>query len=1077
MEKSSAIRIIKNTFEKPFDKEQYRRFIKELFNHLDESNNFFWAGNRIPNAGAFQPFINSIERVGKYQDTDGKKIDCLIVNLKKETSLEYARTSQRNFVARYLQGYMGGDDKDAALVAFVSSPDSKDWRFSLVKVDYGFDSGKLKTELTPARRYSFLVGENESSHTAQLQLLPILQEDRRDPLLNDFEEAFSVEIVTKEFFTKYRELYHEVEEALQDVINKDVKVQNDFKDKGVDTVNFAKKLLGQIVFLYFLQKKGWFGVPRKGEWGQGSKNFLRELFEKKHGDYRNFFNDILELLFYDALRRDRSEDDHYYPHFNCKIPFLNGGLFDPMNDYNWVDTEILLPNELFSNKNKTKEGDTGTGILDVFDRYNFTVKEDEPLDKEVAVDPEMLGKVFENLLEVKDRKSKGTYYTPREIVHYMCQESLINYLDTTINSGAVPLAKENPVNLKLLGAPATQQMSMKADGYTGRVPREDIETLVRMGELAVEHDARVESTGKETKDYAYKLPASIRLNAALIDNALADIRVCDPAIGSGAFPVGLMSEIVRARDTLTTYLSDKEGRTKYNFKRHAIQICLYGVDIDPSAVEIAKLRLWLSLVVDEEDIKKIQPLPNLDYKIVCGNSLLNVERNMFNNDLFQRLEELKPMYFNETNAKRKLEFRKQIDQLINKLTNDNKIFDFEVYFSEVFHEKSGFNVVISNPPYNELRDLTLKEQDSYRNSVHYNSAHGGRDNLFQFFYPLAINISKKSGVVCLITQNSILAEDTTLTNRRFIITNSKIIRFVSFPERDDVKKRVFENAKMSVCIGILEATKCTTTDYDFCVDVWYDRYFSAGHTLQLNLSEIQSIYPAKLIFPISTELAFKLLKKIKGQKETFHVEAKSGEIDMTKFSNRFNLSKIGYRVFTGAQILRYRTTDNPSQGDVIYLDAGLGEFSSVKRTHIANERIVMQRITGVDSDIRLIMTIIQKNNFCANSTNYISDNDGQNLRYILAILNSALINYLFKQTSTNTNITTDEINAIPLPKATASIRHHLAVLADQILNTAKETSSNSAKQTEVKDLEYQIDQMVYQLYGLTPEEINSIEKA
>ena len=600
-----------------------------------------------------------------------------------------------------------------------------------------------------------------------------------------------------------------------------------------------------------------------------------------------------------------------------------------------------------------------------------------------------------------------------------------------------------------------------------------------MGELVIEHDARVESTGKETDTYSYKISPNIRLNAALIDDALANIRVCDPAIGSGAFPVGMMSEIVRARKTIAVYLPDKEDRNSYHFKRHAIQNCLYGVDIDPSAVEIAKLRLWLSLVVDEEDIKQIQPLPNLDYKIVCGDSLLGVERNMFNNELFQKLEDLKPMYFNQSIAKKKLELRKQIDQLIKNLTNDKELFDFEVYFSEVFHEKGGFNVVISNPPYNELRDLTSKEQDSYRNSVHYSSAHGGRDNLFQFFYPLAINISKKSGVVCLITQNSILAEDTTLTNRRFIIANSKIIRFVSFPERDDVKKRVFENAKMSVCIGILEATKCTTTDYDFCIDVWYDRYFSAGHTLQLNLSEIKNIYPAKLIFPISTELSFKLLKKIKREKEVFHVEAKSGEIDMTKFSNRFNLSKIGYRVFTGAQILRYRTTDNPSQGDVIYLDAGMSEFSSGKRTHIANERVVMQRITGVDSDIRLIMTIIPRNNFCANSTNYISDNDGQNLRYILAILNSILINYLFKQTSTNTNVTIDEINAIPLPKATEPIRHHLATLVDQILNTAKEIdySSNSAKKTKVKELECQIDQMVYQLYGLTPEEINSVERA
>ncbi|MBA7707261.1 hypothetical protein ES703_116130 [subsurface metagenome] len=235
------------------------------------------------------------------------------------------------------------------------------------------------------------------------------------------------------------------------------KIKADFKVKGVDTVNFAKKLLGQIIFLYFLQKKGWFGAERDVDWGGGSKHFLRELFNKKHGSYNNFFNDILEPLFYEALRIDRSHDDDYYSRFNCKIPFLNGGLFDPIGNYDWVHTDIYLPDKLFSNHNKTKEGDIGDGILDIFDRYNFTVKEDEPLEKEVAIDPELLGKAYEkfnairpdNYAEFKKalkngktgdenkfNKKFGVYYTPREIVHYMCQQSLINDLATGLDGKA-----------------------------------------------------------------------------------------------------------------------------------------------------------------------------------------------------------------------------------------------------------------------------------------------------------------------------------------------------------------------------------------------------------------------------------------------------------------------------------------------------------------------------------------------------------------------------------------------------------------------------------------------------------------
>ena len=588
MDKKSANKIVSETLEASFKKEAFIIFIKNLLNHIEEAP-FVYRGNFIPDA--YAKFISILERVGKYGDGENN-IDILIVNLKKETSIERARTMQRNFIAWYLNGSRGGEMKDAALVAFVA-PNQEDWRFSLVKMDYKFEETKdgkkkVKEVFTPARRWSFLVGKNENSHTAQSRLSPIVCDDEHNPTLEELEGAFNIEKVTKEFFEKYRELFLWVKESLDETIKKDRNVKQDFEAKGVNVVDFGKKLLGQIVFLYFLQKKGWFGVERDADWGTGPKNFLRELFEGKHGSYKNFFNETLEPLFYEALANGE-RPDNFYSKFNCKIPFLNGGLFDPINNYDWVHTDILLPNELFSNHYKTKEGDEGNGILDIFDRYNFTVKEDEPLEKEVAVDPEMMGKVFENLLEVKDRKSKGTYYTPREIVHYMCEQSLLNYLSTEL---------------------------------AGMVGKEDIEKLIRHGELVIENELHTEENGKETKKYNYKLSESIRKNAKLIDEKLADIKVCDPAVGSGAFPVGMMTVIVNTRAVLSAYIKDG-SRTMYDFKRDCIQNSLYGVDIDLGAVEIAKLRLWLSLVVDEDDIKIIKPLPNLDYKIMQGNSLMD----------------------------------------------------------------------------------------------------------------------------------------------------------------------------------------------------------------------------------------------------------------------------------------------------------------------------------------------------------------------------------------------------------------------------------------------------------------------
>ena len=769
MDKKQAQNIVKETFENAFDEERFRHFVRNLLNHIEEEDKHPYSGQFIP--ADFQNYISTFKRIGKYSEGE-HEIDILVVQLKKETTLERARTAQRNFIARYLNGSRGGKMKDAALVAFVS-PNDADWRFSLIKMDYKFIEGKsgktkVKEEFTPARRWSFLVGPHEHSHTAQAKLVQIL-EDENVITLARLEKAFNIESVTKEFFEKYHELFLKVKENLDEIVLKDKKIKDEFKNKETSITDFAKKLLGQIVFLYFLQKKGWFGVRRGQDWGFGSKSFLRELFNKKHSDYKNFFNDILEPLFYEALRNDRSHDDHYFSMFKCKIPFLNGGLFDPINAYDWKETDILLSNELFSNENPTREGDVGDGILDIFDRYNFTVKEDEPLEKEVAVDPEMLGKVFENLLEVKDRKSKGTYYTPREIVHYMCQESLINYLYTELNQENIFYQKIGERQLNILGNKGKKsQLDLTIEHRSSiKISREDVETLIKYGETVIEHETEVESLIKETKTYSYKLSRSIRDNARLIDENLTTIRVCDPAVGSGAFLVGMMNEIMRTRNALTPYIGKDGERTPYNFKRHAIQNCLYGVDIDLGAVEIAKLRLWLSLIVDEDDIEQIRPLPNLDYKIMQGNGLLEEyedinfygeyrEGSLFDagkDDLRKKqLAKKKIEYFQETKPIRKKELRAEItslfagfvagaifrkeksmgksefkehygheaDELVGKLSHPEKekpFFLWRIYFSEVFEDKNkkGFDVVIANPPYIRHRDLDKNIKDTLTN--------------------------------------------------------------------------------------------------------------------------------------------------------------------------------------------------------------------------------------------------------------------------------------------------------------------------------------------------------------------------
>src|SRR6266487_3149120 len=397
MNQEEARNLVRQTLTESFDKARFRNFVLELLNEFDESKAF--TSNKAYIKDAFKNHVDRFERLGTYTSADNEKLDVLIVHLTKQLRLERARTAIRNFVADHLKQR---DGKDAALVAFVS-PTESEWRFSYVKIEYATveqESGKVCVETlhTPARRFSYIVGEGESCHTAQTRFLGLLQDTETAPTLAQVEEAFSVEAVTKEFFKKYAELFGEIQKALDKLAKKDPAIAKEFDKKNVRTADFAKKLMGQIVFLYFIQKKGWLGVAKGEDWGAGPHDFLRRLANGEYRRYDNFFNDILEPLFYDTLATDRGHEA-WCKRFNCRIPFLNGGLFEPLGDYNWRKIDIVLPNRLFTNNDRFDDFSTGTGLLDMFDRYNFTVNEAEPLEKEVAIDPEMLGKVFENLIE------------------------------------------------------------------------------------------------------------------------------------------------------------------------------------------------------------------------------------------------------------------------------------------------------------------------------------------------------------------------------------------------------------------------------------------------------------------------------------------------------------------------------------------------------------------------------------------------------------------------------------------------------------------------------------------------------
>lgn len=910
-------RIIDNLLENKFDIEKFKDFVANILNvkvrNRKESDGIYTA---------FLSYINTYQIISDYTDKDGKDIYIMVIKIKEEKDPVRARVKQREFVAKLLREW----HRNGALVVFYNEA-SKQWRISFIRLSFEFTTTGIDISITPAKRLSYVVGEGEASKTAKDQFFSLAKlEDEAS--LSELEEVFALEKVTNDFFKEYKNKYLDIKEILiKDSVFMEEAKKHDIENPQSFAEGFAKKLMGQLAFLYFLQKKGWLGVEAVPEtlnlkdfneiykessenekdvlvkvyeredqdlfilnkeklkkldnkidseilagvfshskffkkWGTGDKKFVRNLFElHKANDINNrktFFDDYLEVLFYNNLSKERGEG--YSLDFNCRIPFLNGGLFDPYGDYNWQTTSFNLSDDIFSNKDNT-------GILDIFDIYNFTINENDSYETEVAVDPEMLGKVFENLLDVSDRKSKGAFYTPREIVRYMTNESIMNYLLTNLEER--------------------------------KVSKEDLEYLFNFGEFSKEYDQQYfeqdylkqkkslkDKNGKSKLD----MKRAIIIHCEKIDELLKNVKIADPACGSGAFPLGILNEIVRARNVLTFYInmleyfkekrevdekylkqefnneteeilydlktealkknywrrkfSDEAERTLYKLKLSTIQNCLHGVDIEPSAIDITKLRLWLSILVDSDN-DNVKPLPNLDFNFMIGNSLVDefegmklFDESLLNDEILSKelkkkktyqqmslmrgTEEIKSdilkeifskqaEYFKEKDSQNKKLLKKEIEELENSLirftleTNGQiskleeiekgrrerrkPYFLWKLEFAKVFKENNGFDIVIGNPPYvgeKGNKEIFRRIIDTSFGKKYYQSKY----DLFYFFFHLGINLMKDNGILAFITTNYYLTADGAFNLRKDIKERTNILNLINFNEI-----KIFETAK------------------------------------------------------------------------------------------------------------------------------------------------------------------------------------------------------------------------------------------------------------------------------------------
>jgi len=1109
-------KLVKATFEQEFDKSRFTIFIKNLIPDLE---NVPFSQSGIAVKHAFGDYISHFERIGKIRDDD-KELDVLIVYLKHESHLDRARTMQRNFIAYYLNGSRGGKLKDAALVAFVS-PSKVSWRFSFVEMQYKTkldehnNKVKIYEEYTHAKRMSFLVGKGEGSHTAQSQLATMLFNTKTSYL--SVKEAFNIEVVTDEFYIKYRELFIRLKSELENIIKKYKIIESEFQVKKIDIVDFTKKLLGQIVFLYFLQKRGWFGIAKGSKWGEGSKRFIRELFNQQHCSYSNFFNDVMEPLFYEALRINRKQDDDYYSRFNCRIPFLNGGLFDPINSYDWVNTDVLIPNDLFSNNRITTEGDIGDGILDVFDRYNFTVNEDEPLEKEVAIDPEMLGKVFENLLEVKDRKAKGSYYTPRDIVHYMCQKSLVDYLHQNLGD---------------------------------TVSRDDLSDLVFNGHLYKEFEVYYDKLENKQDLQKKSIKNRIGQHAVNIDELLDNVLVCDPAVGSGAFPVSMMSEIVKLRlllreMKLVTETIPEEQRINlpYYLKKHCIQNSLYGVDIDSGAIEIAKLRMWLSLIVDEDDV--IDALPNLDYKVVCGNSLTGIEITTLNYTLFSELEVIKEQYKKESDVHKKIDQKYMIDALLQKLSIGHYDFDFHVFFSEVFHDRDGFDIIIGNPPWEKVkphdpeffklydsdyrkyskekqnllkselrRDYSIEQAyDKYLNSrkstldyakIHYKLQGSSDLNLFKMFIERSIGISKS--IICWLVPGSVTIDDGSAGMRNYLLNENVLDELIGFTNRDKLFRSVDNNQKF-VILSLVKG-RC---EKDINVYGWIPKTedLPGLKKISLDIHFFKKLDKSNLTFLLdSSPKSYDLLDRFRSDERVkrmadlpFHYWR---EYDATMDAKYFNDIKGRHKLFSGKAINHFDCMakgwiekhgrsaiwkpmafpkDEASHRTEYYVDSIPEKMQLHHDQDESNFRIVIQNVTGAVANIRTLYTCtLHKKHMTNNSLHnvFIGRNDKE-LFYYLGLLNSFVVDWQarLKVASNLNKFILESFLLVDYAKADEYTRNRISDLSFYLSNVCSdyqdlESTFNSCEGISRFEAEIELNDLAARLYSLSRSDFDFI---
>lgn len=749
--------------------------------------------------------IKHIKYIGDLTEKNynAENIALIDVTLDDSKNIERSRVNIQQLI-RSIMDYR----QHLMIVFHYEDVSNKQWRFS-----YAYKGDSLK-DTTSAKRYTYVFGKGYRGRTAAERFEVLAKSPRND---EDFEKAFSVAALSDEFFDKYRDIYADFvqyitgkryekiknkwEEVKKEEPNTEIFSQFSNDDKRVR--DYIKKMLGRLTFLCFLQRKGWMN---------NDQNFLQNLYQTSPLQ-ADFLDAVLEPLFFGVLNTPPEKRKEVFAkngwNINLadewnEIPYLNGGLFEQTREDKLT---VKFPKELFQD------------LFKFLGEYNFTIDENDPDDAEIGIDPEMLGRVFESLLE--DNKDKGAFYTPKEIVQYMCHQSIIEYLKT----------------------------------HTEESLHADIEDLINKG--------LVNYTLQDKN------------NAKAIHKLLEEVTVCDPAIGSGAFPMGILNILFTARQHLYGFLKESKPFDPLEVKKAIIRNNIYGVDIEQGAVDIARLRFWLAILLEEQ--QKL-PLPNLDYRIVRGDSLITTfndeyiklpenpdgrtklaklkkDLHQLQNGLFDLNEDEKHQREIDIKCKileilkvqlsidkataqeesrietdifedkkltgkalRKAKEARAIEEvkskslfalnnLITSLTTpatsladraqvDIKFFDWKIIFSNIFsedQEKKGFDIVIGNPPFG----ATLSDEDKSLFKGLYSDVHMRTPETYCYFISNAVRLAKyNDAIVSYIVPNNMLYQNENEKTRLLLAVKNKLLRAINLGDN------TFENADVPTCIFI-----------------------------------------------------------------------------------------------------------------------------------------------------------------------------------------------------------------------------------------------------------------------------------